>query len=377
MILELDELSHNYGDERAVDDVSFGVDSGELVALLGPSGCGKTTIVQAIAGHVRPTAGRVMLRGSDVTGEPPETREVGLVFQRSALYPHMTVAENIAYGLAARNIAPDQRDERVAEYLELVDLVDQREAYPAELSGGQKRRVELARALAPEPDVLLLDEPLSALDRALRDRLCDEIARIQRKTGVTTLYVTHDQDEAMALADRLVVMNDGSVSGRGDPRTLYESPPTAFVASFLGQSNTFAATITDTHPLALSFAGGEVALDGSAGGQAGQRVISHVRPANLSLQPFAESATSIDGVVSQVTDMGRRYETTVEIESGDELVVEQSHAPPSVGTEVTVWLSADDIAVFDSETGDRLDTELSQVPGPNGGSTSVGAPESS
>jgi ABC-type Fe3+/spermidine/putrescine transport system ATPase subunit len=222
VILELDGLSHRYGDERALEGVSFGVAHGELVAILGPSGCGKTTILQAIAGHVSPTAGCVRLRGKDVTATPPEARRVGLVFQRSTLYPHMAIDENIRYGLTARGIGGDEQDEIVAEYLELVDIVDQRGARPSELSGGQERRAELARALAPQPDILLLDEPLSALDRALRDRLREEIARIQRETGVTTLFVTHDQEEAMALADRIVVVNDGRVEAIGEPRALYE-----------------------------------------------------------------------------------------------------------------------------------------------------------
>ncbi|SIS15246.1 ABC transporter ATP-binding protein [Natronorubrum thiooxidans] len=352
MILELEELSHRYGTELAVDDVSFGLESGELVALLGPSGCGKTTIVQAVAGHVRPTAGRVVLRGDDVTDTPPESRRVGIVFQQPTLYPHMTVSENVAYGLAPRDIDPDRRDELVDEYLDLVALHEQRTAYPAELSGGQQRRVELARALAPQPDVLVLDEPLSALDRTLREQLRDEIARIQRETGVTTLFVTHDQEEAMALADRLVVMNDGQVAGVGQPRTLYESPPTPFVASFLGRSNTLSATVVDQHPLTITLGTHEIRLDGTARDfSAGTPVTCHIRPKDLSLRSSAAPGTtpSLPCDVVHVADLGRRYDVTVQSVTGDELVVEQSGNPPATGETITVVMPQDSIQLFGPE----------------------------
>ncbi|MFU8867703.1 ABC transporter ATP-binding protein [Natronococcus sp.] len=355
MILELEGLTHRYGDELAVDDVSFGLEEGELVALLGPSGCGKTTIVQAIAGHVRPTAGRVRLRDRDVTDEPPEARRVGLVFQESTLYPHMTVNENVAYGLASRDIDARRREELVAEYLELVDLRDQRDAYPAELSGGQQRRVELARALAPQPDVLLLDEPLSALDRALCERLRDEIACIQDETGVTTLFVTHDQEEAMALADRLVVMDDGRISGDGPPRTLYESPPTPFVASFLGRSNALPATVVAREPLTVALGDREIQLCNSdRSPPPGTPVTCHIRPEDLSVRPPGAAGTdgttpSLTGDVADVTDVGRRYDVTVRLETGDELVVEAVDDPPQTGERLAVDLPRDRIAVFDAD----------------------------
>ena len=363
MILELASLTHRYGSERAVDDVSFGLEEGELLALLGPSGCGKTTIVQAIAGHVHPTAGRVRLRGIDVTDDPPESRAVGLVFQESTLFPHMTVGENVAYGLTATDVDPDRRRELVGDYLELVALADQREAYPAELSGGQRRRVELARALAPRPDVLLLDEPLSALDRTLRERLRTEIARIQRETGVTTLFVTHDQEEAMALADRLVVMDDGAVSGIGTPRQLYESPPTPFVASFLGRSNTLPATVVDRQPLTLEVAGTTVALPGAETDcGVGSDVTCHVRPDDVSLRPDdPDATTTLSGTVTHVADVGRRYDVTVRLETGAELVVVGTAPPPTTGTSVSVALPDGTITVFDDETEGRLGSAAPDV----------------
>lgn len=365
MILELNRLTHRYGDELAVDNVSFGLEEGELVALLGPSGCGKTTIVQAIAGHVQLTAGRVVLRDRDVTREPPEDRHVGIVFQQSTLYPHMTVSENVAYGLAARDIEPNQRDERVSEYLELVDLSEQWDAYPSELSGGQKRRVEVARALAPQPDVLLLDEPLSALDRQLREQLRGEIARIQNETGVTTLFVTHDQEEAMTLADRLIVMNDGRVSGSGTPRTLYGSPPTPFVASFLGRSNTFPATVVAQQPPTLRVGTHELTVSNKEiSVSEGTSVTCHVRPDGLSVTAPSRTggngtALSLAGEVVAVADVGRRYDVTIRTESSDKFVVEASERPPELGDDITVELPRDRITIFETSNhnhGSTVDT---------------------
>lgn len=346
MILQLDGLSHRYETELAVEDFSLGVRSGELVGVLGPSGCGKTTVLQSIAGHVRPTAGRVLLRGVDVTEQPPERRQVGVVFQRSTLFPHMTVQENVAYGLGPLDL--NQPDERVATYLELVALEEQRTAYPAELSGGQKRRAELARALAPAPDVLLLDEPLSALDRALRDRLRDEIARIQRETGVTTVYVTHDQNDAMALADRLVVMNDGQVAGAGRPRRLYQSPPNRFVASFLGRSTTLTATVVDEQAPTIALAGETATLERPCALAEGESVTCHVRPEALALDPSGtgESALTLDGEVTRVSDIGYRYDVTVRVDDGEQLLVEQSAEPPRVGESVTVGVSLEQLTVL-------------------------------
>ncbi|WP_138005550.1 ABC transporter ATP-binding protein [Halalkalirubrum salinum] len=348
MTLDVESLSHQYGTERALNDVSFGLESGELVALVGPSGCGKTTLVQAIAGHISPTSGRVRLRGEDVTDQPPEARRVGLVFQQSTLYPHMTVGENVAYGLTAGDIDPDEREAIVAEYLDLVDLADQREAYPGELSGGQGRRVELARALAPQPDVLLLDEPLSALDRSLRLGLREEIARIQRETGVTTLFVTHDQEEAMSLADRLVVMNEGSVAAVGQPRELYESPPTPFVASFLGRSTGLTATVVDSDPLRIVIGEHEIPIqDTLQTPPAGTTLRGHLRPQSLSIGSPREGEFGLSGTVRRVRDLGRRYDVTVRTETGTELLVEQHARPPAVDESVTVAVPKSALQLFD------------------------------
>jgi ABC-type Fe3+/spermidine/putrescine transport system ATPase subunit len=349
MILELDGVTHEYGTETAVDAVSFGLGAGELVALLGPSGCGKTTVVQTIAGHLSPTAGRVFLRGTDVTDTPPEERGVGVVFQRSTLYPHMTVRENVGYGLDARGIDPERRRETVDEYLNLVELGGQRDAYPDELSGGQIRRCELARALAPRPGVLVLDEPLSALDRALRGQLREEIARIQRETGVTTLYVTHDQEEAMSLADRLVILQEGSVSAVGEPRRLYESPPNRFVASFLGRSNMLPASIAKRDPPTLRIGESSVRVGGLPDDRAlGAEPVAHVRPDDVVVDTASGVGTDVElpGRVRSVRDLGRRYDVRVGLSAGEEITAEQRHTPPAVDEHVVVGIESEDLTVL-------------------------------
>ena len=342
MTLDIEELTHHYGSEPAVEGVSFSVDGGELVALLGPSGCGKTTIVQTIAGHIRPTAGRISLRGQPVTTQPPEARGVGVVFQEPTLYPHLTVAENVAYGLTARGMPADERTQRVDDYLSLVDLPDAHDSMPAQLSGGQRRRVELARALAPKPDILLLDEPLSALDSALRRRLQDEISRIQAETGVTTLFVTHDQQEAMSLADRLVVINEGQIAAVGEPRSLYQSPPNRFVGSFLGRSNTLAATAVDGDPSAIVVDGTRIECTELP---SSTEPVVHIRPEAVAVGSTGEITFS--GSVRTVSDRGSHYDVELELSTGERLVGTAHRTPPAVDETVPVGVARRDIVVFD------------------------------
>ncbi len=370
MILELDAVSHRYDGEPAVEDVSFGVDSGELIGVLGPSGCGKTTLVRAVAGHRRPTSGRVLLRGEDVTNDPPESRRIGLVFQEPTLYPHMTVSENVAYGVAARDAGPENRDAVVTEYLGLMGLADRGDASPRDLSGGQRRRVELARALAPEPDLLVLDEPLSALDRSLRTRLRAEIGRIHRETGVATLFVTHDQTDAMAVADRLVVMAGGRVAAVGTPRDLYGSPPTPFVASFLGRSTTVGGTLLDTSPPRVSVGETELTLpETETGRSVGERVTCHLRPRDLTVRgadaarpsgaplegiersddTAATPVRSLRGEVAAVRDAGLQYDVRVAVAPDEDVTVARTAAPPSVGAPVAVDVPAGAVTLFGPE----------------------------
>ena len=240
MRLELDGVSKRYGSTTALEAASITVEDGEFFTLVGPSGCGKTTTLRLLAGFEEPTEGAIRFDGNPISGVPPEARSIGLVFQSYALFPHMSVAENVAYGLKFADPPGDVSGaERVAELLELVGLAGVDERDPTELSGGQRQRVALARALAPGPALLLLDEPMSALDARLRERLRRELKEIQTELGVTTIYVTHDQAEALAISDRLAVLSSGEIKQVGEPESLYRRPESRFVAEFLGENNVF------------------------------------------------------------------------------------------------------------------------------------------
>ncbi|MDG5818878.1 ABC transporter ATP-binding protein [Natronococcus sp. A-GB7] len=242
--VDLEGVTKRYAGTTAVDGVSLSVREGEFFTLVGPSGCGKTTTLRLIAGFESATDGAVRFHGEDVTGVPPEARDVGVVFQNYALFPHMSVGENVAYGLNfAEPPGGVSDDERVRELLELVDLEGMAEREPDRLSGGQQQRVAIARALAPGPDVLLLDEPMSALDAQLRERLRIQVKAIQKELDITTIYVTHDQEEALAISDRVAVMRDGTPEQVAPPREIYRRPGTRFVAEFVGDNNVFDGTV--------------------------------------------------------------------------------------------------------------------------------------
>jgi iron(III) transport system ATP-binding protein len=253
-MIELDGVVKRFGTATAVDGASLAVPRGELVALLGPSGCGKTTLLRLVAGFESPDAGAIRLDGEDVTRTPPERRRVGMVFQDYALFPHLTVAENVGFGLPRRD-----RAERVRDALHLVNLHCLDERYPHELSGGQQQRVALARALAPRPEVILLDEPWSSIDPLLRDAMRDELARILRAAGTTVLLVTHDQEEALALADRVALMRDGRVVQVGAPEDVYHRPCDRWAAEFVGPANWVAGRLVRPELVLL-----EAAADGDA-----------------------------------------------------------------------------------------------------------------
>ncbi|MDZ4725528.1 MAG: ABC transporter ATP-binding protein [Leptospira sp.] len=241
--VELKNVTKRFGDFIAVDNVSFGILKGEFFSMLGPSGSGKTTCLRMVAGFYDPSSGSVLLGGSDVSGVPPYKRNVNTVFQDYALFPHMTIAENIGYGLMVKNVPKKEILARVSSMLELVRLPNVGHRKPSELSGGQRQRIALARALINQPQILLLDEPLGALDLKLREEMQIELKSIQKKIGITFIFVTHDQEEALSMSDRIAVFNKGKVEQIGTPNEIYEHPNTEFVANFVGNSNIFEADI--------------------------------------------------------------------------------------------------------------------------------------
>jgi putative spermidine/putrescine transport system ATP-binding protein len=315
--LSLRALRRIYGAMVAVDRVDVEMAQGELVALLGPSGCGKTTTLRMVAGFVLPSAGQVLIGGQDVTRAPPYARDTGMVFQGYALFPHMTVAENVGFGLEMRGIGRAERDTRIAEALRLVRLDGLGARRPAQLSGGQQQRVALARALVVNPKVFLLDEPLSNLDARLRAEVRVEIRALQQRLGLTTLFVTHDQEEALTMADRLVVMDRGRVRQTGSPKELYERPSNLFVAGFLGRCNFFRGT--SEGPGAFR-AGGRVLPATGAG------AVLAVRPERVRIAG-PDQAGSLPGRVGMVTYLGGLTDWHVTTDAGEVLVTKPTPAP--------------------------------------------------
>src|SRR5215510_3258843 len=243
--LSISHVTKQYGETVVVDNFNLDIEKGEFVSFLGPSGCGKTTTLRTVAGFEIPTSGKIMLDGKDITDKAPNQRNVGMIFQAYALFPNMTVAQNIGFGLRVRKESQSAISERVQEMVNLIGLEKHANKYPYQLSGGQQQRVSLARALAIRPDVLLLDEPLSALDAKIRVSLRSEIRAIQKRLGITAIFVTHDQEEALSISDRIVVMYDGNVEQVGTPFEIYNFPRTPFVANFVGSLNTAAAEVID------------------------------------------------------------------------------------------------------------------------------------
>jgi putative spermidine/putrescine transport system ATP-binding protein len=307
--VRLSHISRHFGEVRAVDEVSLDIEDGEFFTLLGPSGSGKTTCLRLIAGFDTPTAGAIALHGTDVTRLPPYERDVNTVFQDYALFPHMTVGENVAYGLMIRRVPRHEREQRVEEMLALVRLPELGNRKPAQLSGGQRQRVALARALINHPRVLLLDEPLGALDLKLRQQMQIELKSIQQRVGITFIYVTHDQEEALTMSDRLAVFNRGRIEQVGHPAEVYERPATEFVAGFVGVSNLVRG------PLARALTGGDATFS--------------VRPEKIRLAPPGTAAPPgacrADGRIRDVVYLGMHTRYVVELDLGGELtVIEQN-----------------------------------------------------
>jgi putative spermidine/putrescine transport system ATP-binding protein len=312
--LTLNGVRKEFASSVAVEGFTLDVAEGEFVSFLGPSGCGKTTTLRMIAGFETPTHGRITLAGEDITYAKPNQRNVGMVFQSYALFPNMTVAHNVAFGLRVRKEEAAARDERVAQLLELIHLPDKGDAYPHQLSGGQQQRVALARALAIRPKVLLLDEPLSALDAKIRDELRYEIRRIQQELNITTIYVTHDQEEALALSDRVVVMSRGRIEQVGPPFEVYNNPATAFVASFVGQLNRLSAVVTNSATGTLRVGDSEVRTTSPVDAPGGSEVFLMLRPEELTLDDQADNV--LTGKVDSVTFLGSIVRVQVAVNGG-------------------------------------------------------------
>ena len=353
--LELTGIQKRFGTTSAVEDFNLVAERGEFISFLGPSGCGKTTTLRMIAGFERPTAGRILIDGVDVTDRAPNKRDVGMVFQSYALFPNMTVADNIGFGLKVRKRSADQIRKRVDELLEIVNLPDKGKRYPYQLSGGQQQRVALARALAFEPQVLLLDEPLSALDAKIRVALRHEIRSIQRQLGITTVYVTHDQEEALSLSDRVVVMSEGRMEQVGTPFEIYNFPATAFVASFVGTLNVLPGVVTDAAKGGLTLSGQPVRIARAFEGSLGHEVTVALRPEMVSLGADPSGGENhLTGKVTDVSFLGSIVRIRVALGGdGPVVVLDEFNEPtlklPLLGDTATISFPADGPLVLDAK----------------------------
>ena len=342
--LELQSLTKRFGEHTAVDGLSLSVEQGEFIALLGPSGCGKTTTLQMIAGFVAATSGQVRLEGKDLLAVPPARRGLGIVFQSYALFPHLTAAQNVAFGLEMQKVPRAEREQRVAEALALVGLTGLADRYPRRMSGGQQQRVALARALVIRPRILLLDEPLSNLDAKLREEMQIELRQIQRTVGTTTLLVTHDQSEAMTLSDRIVVMNAGRVEQIARPHEAYERPASAFVAHFLGKTNVLPATPGgEAHDRRLAI--GDGYWPWPAGVHSAPQLQVSVRPEKIAF--VGEQACSLGGRVNTRIFQGNHWLFQVDTACGVVTVIRQNDGQslPSEGHSVRLGWQAQDMRV--------------------------------
>jgi putative spermidine/putrescine transport system ATP-binding protein len=337
--VELIDVQKRFGRHPAVDSFSLRVEEGEFVTFLGGSGCGKTTTLRMIAGFETPTSGRILIKGADVVEIPPNRRGVGMVFQNYALFPNMTAAQNIGFGLKVAGRNPDELQQRVQEMLALIHMEEFSGRYPHQMSGGQQQRVALARALAVHPSVLLLDEPLSALDAKIRVRLRTEIRAIQTALGITTIYVTHDQEEALSISDRVVVMKDGRIEQVGTPFEIYNRPANAFVASFIGSSNVLRATVVDPSRGRVSVDGQEIMTTHPLPVGIGEEVRLTLRPESLALQNGVASNNHLRGTLANVIFLGSIVRLVVNTGTA-ELLMDTFNNPhlalPPLGSEVTV-----------------------------------------
>jgi iron(III) transport system ATP-binding protein len=343
----LEHVTKEFGEVTAVRNVSLEIQEGELFFLLGPSGCGKTTLLRSIAGFYAPTAGRILFDNRDVSNTPPHKRNTGMVFQNYALWPHMTVWENVAYGLSLRKISSDKQKQRVGEALAMVRMEIYAKRSPNQLSGGQQQRVALARALVINPDVVLLDEPLSNLDAKLRLEMRDEIRRIHDETGTTMIYVTHDQKEALSMADRVAVMGMGEVRQTGEPRMIYTRPESIFVAGFIGETNFINGKIVATEPeiqieTSMGILHSTVKLPSGIG--AGSQVVCSIRPESIHINEdgVSDQGNRIQAEVAQIMYLGEHEQYTLKLNEDSYLKLIDSYPDQrKAQTGDMIWLTID------------------------------------
>lgn len=347
--LTISRLEKAFGSNLVVKDFNLEVAKGEFISLLGPSGCGKTTVLRMVAGFETPTSGSIRIDGQEVTGLKANARNIGMMFQAYALFPNLTVADNVAFGLRVKGVPRAEREARVTEMLKLIGLPEMAGRFPFQLSGGQQQRVALARALAPSPRVLLLDEPLSALDAKVRVSLRNEIREIQQRLGITTIFVTHDQEEAMSISDRIVVMNAGIADQVGSPFEIYNRPTTRFVANFVGTLNTFAVKVEDQATGKVRLGGVVLTLPPGQAAQTGADMAIALRPEALRLGREPGYETVVAGWVEEVHFMGSIIRLRARV-AGEVVVMDTfnraDQPPPVPGTEVEISLSGKDAIVL-------------------------------
>jgi putative spermidine/putrescine transport system ATP-binding protein len=348
--LSINNAVKTFGSNTVVKGFDLEVEKGEFVSFLGPSGCGKTTVLRLIAGFERPSSGTIIIDGRDVTDLAPNMRRIGMVFQAYALFPNMNVFGNIAFGLTVAGLGKPEIEARVKEMLGLIGLSHLADRYPYQMSGGQQQRVALARALAPKPQVLLLDEPLSALDAKIRVSLRKEIREIQRALGITTVFVTHDQEEALSISDRVVVMNGGMAEQIDTPLGIYNNPKTRFVASFVGALNVIEATVKDEASGRVSFGGTDFSLSRPlAAGLSGGTVALGIRPEAIELGAALNGAVQIEGRVEQMQFMGGVIRFGLDVQ-GNRLSLDifnrQNAVLPAAGQQVSVRFDADHLLLL-------------------------------
>ena len=348
--LSIQSVRKTFGATTVVEDFNLDVEQGEFVSFLGPSGCGKTTMLRVVAGFEEPSAGRVLIGGADVTGLKPNQRKIGMVFQAYALFPNMTVAQNIGFGLKVAGAPRAEASARVAEMLQLIKLPEFGDRYPYQLSGGQQQRVALARAMAARPQVLLLDEPLSALDAKVRVSLREEIRAIQKKLGITTVFVTHDQEEALSMSDRIVVMNNGRAEQVGTPFEIYNRPATRFVANFVGTLNILDGAVIAPAAGTVRVHDREIALARPLPGRrAGEELSLALRPEAISIGSHPGREASIGGEISDVSFLGSVIRVRVGVGRSAvslDTFNSPSTPPPSVGERTRISFAASDLLVL-------------------------------